>query len=110
MSELEELKRLGARPQPNSGRGKNNKGDGVLDGKWIVDVKEYAKSFSLSLGSWGKVCTDAAKSNKNPLLKVVLGTEGQPRVRLIVLTEEEFLDLKGSADAWDALEWQHNEE
>ena len=103
MSELAELKRLGARPQPNSGRGKNNKGDGVLDEKWIVDIKEYAKSFSLSLGAWAKICTDAAKSNKNPLLKVVLGAEGQPRTRLIVLSEEEFLDLKEKAWMYDEL-------
>lgn len=48
MSEAQELKRFGAVPQPNSGRGKNNKGDGILDGKWIVDVKEASKSFTLN--------------------------------------------------------------
>ena len=103
MSELQELKRLGAVPQPNSGRGKNKKGDGVLDDRWIVDVKEYAKAFSLSESVWSKVCTDAAKSNKEPLLKVVLGAEGQPRTRLIVLSEEEFLELKEKAWQYDEL-------
>lgn len=97
MSEIEELRRLGAKPQPNSGRGKNNKGDGVLDDRWIVDVKEYAKSFSLSTTSWGKVCTDAAKSNKSPLLSVALGPAGGKRVRVVVIAQDEFLELKEAA-------------
>lgn len=94
MSELEELKRLGAKPQPNSGRGKHNKGDGILDGKWIVDIKETGKSFGLSRNVWGKVCTDAAQSNKLPLLKVVIGEESGQRIRLIVMDEDDFIDLK----------------
>lgn len=96
MSEIEELKRIGAVPQPNSGRGKSNKGDGVLDDIYIVDVKEYSKSFSLSKSVWAKICTDAAKSNKEPMLLVVLGDEGAPRTRLVVISDEEFLELRES--------------
>ena len=77
MSEAAELKRFGARPQPNSGRGKHNKGDGILDNKYIVDVKESGKTFGLSKKVWAKVCTDAAQSNMEPLLLVVLGEEGK---------------------------------
>lgn len=97
MSELEELKRLGARPQPNSGRGKSNKGDGILDDRWIVDVKEYAKSYSVSRDSWGKICTDAARSNKEPLLAITLGEAGGSRTRLVVISQDEFLELKEAA-------------
>lgn len=93
MSELEELKRIGAVPQPNSGRGKHKKGDGVVDGRYLVDVKESAKSFTLNTTVWGKVCTDASKSNYEPVLMVVLGEEGKPRKRLMVISEDEWLEL-----------------
>lgn len=98
MSELEELKRLGAVPQPNSGRGKSNKGDGILDDRYIVDVKEYGKSFGLSKSAWAKICTDASMSGKEPMLLVVLGDEGAPRTRLIVISDEEFKELKEGYD------------
>ena len=110
MSELEELKRIGAKPQPNSGRGKHNKGDGILDDHWIVDVKESAKSFTLSTSVWGKVCTDAAQSNKEPLLLAVFGEEGKPRTRLIIMSDDEFEELRWKAAAYDKQEWEHNEE
>jgi len=103
MSELQELKRIGARPQPNSGRGKHNKGDGVLDEKWIVDVKEYEKSYGLSVTSWGKVCTDASKSNFEPLLAVVLGSEGERRIRLMVQDQDDWLEMKEKARLYDEL-------
>ena len=102
MSELAELKRFGAVPQPNSGRGKHNKGDGILDNHWIVDVKESAKSFTLNTNVWGKVCTDAAQSNKEPLLLVVLGQEGGPRTRLVILSDAEFEELRWKAGQYDA--------
>jgi hypothetical protein len=42
MSERAELRRIGATPHKNSGRGKIQKADGSLD-RYIVDVKEYSK-------------------------------------------------------------------
>lgn len=102
MSEAQELKRFGAVPQPNSGRGKNNKGDGILDGKWIVDVKEASKSFTLNKSVWAKVCTDASKSNKEPLLLAVFGEEGKPRTRLVIMSADEFEELRRKAAAYDA--------
>jgi hypothetical protein len=101
MSETEELKRIGAVPQPNSGRGKHKKGDGVLDEKYLVDVKESAKSFTLNTTVWGKICTDASKSNYEPVLLVVLGDEGQPRKRLVVMSEDEFAELREKAAAFE---------
>lgn len=93
-SELYELKRLGAVPQKNSGRGKHDKGDGILDNTWMVDVKEYAKSFGLSMGVWAKTCTDAFRAgSKEPLLKIVLGEENK-KVRLVVISETMFIDMK----------------
>lgn len=95
-SELYELNRLGAVPQKNSGRGKHDKGDGILDDIWMVDVKEYAKSFGLSLGVWAKTCTDAFRAgSKEPLLKIVLGEENK-RVRLVVISESMFQDMKAA--------------
>lgn len=93
-SELAELKRMGAKPQKNSGRGKHDKGDGILDDTWMVDVKEYETSFGLSIPVWAKTCTDAFKAGqKEPMLKIVLGT-GNKKVRLVVISESMFDDMK----------------
>jgi hypothetical protein len=95
MSEAKEIKRDGARAQKNSGRGKIQKGDAVWN-DFLVDYKEYEKSFSLSKSSWGKVCTDAIKVNSRlkPVLKVILG-KGNTKVRLAVIewsVLEELID------------------
>lgn len=87
MAELQEIRRFGGVPQKNSGRGKHNKGDATW-GKFLVDVKEYSKSFGLNMKVWAKVSTDAAAERLEPALNVVLGEEGKPRVRLWVITEE----------------------
>jgi hypothetical protein len=82
---------MGAKAQPNSGRGKVNKGDAVIDGYWLCDVKEYPKGFTVNLEAWAKVCTDAIRSgNLEPTLNIVLGEAGGPRVRLFVLSEDEM--------------------
>jgi hypothetical protein len=85
-SERAELKSAGARPHPNSGRGKIAKGDGST-GDLIIDVKEASKSFTLNVKVWTKICTDAFKTNadKSPALLIVLGEENQPKVRLAVV-------------------------
>ena len=93
-SELRELKKIGAKPQRNSGRGKHAKGDGILDDTWMVDIKEYAKSFGISLAVWAKTCTDAYRAGGyEPMLKIVLG-EGNQKVRLVVISETMFNDMK----------------
>jgi hypothetical protein len=94
-SEAAEIKRMGAKAQSNSGRGKINKGDAVIDGYYLVDVKESAKGFTVSQESWSKLCTDAVRSgNYEPVFNIVLGQPGSPRTRLYVITEEEFNDLR----------------
>lgn len=95
-SELRELKKFDAKPQPNSGRGKHAKGDGIIDGIFMVDVKEYEKSFGLSMDVWAKTCTDAFKAGgKEPMLGIILG-KGNNKVRLVVISKTMFDDMKAA--------------
>lgn len=93
MSERGELKRIGAKPHKNSGRGKV-KGDGSLD-DFVVDVKEYSKSYSVSKDSWAKIVMDTMQVDrkKSPALMVVLG-EGDKKVRLAIIEWETFEQLR----------------
>lgn len=98
MSERSEVKRDGAVAQKNSGRGAYQKGDA----RWrnfVVDYKEYAKSFSLNVASWSKVCTDTFKVSRDyyPVLKVILG-EGNDKTRLAVI---EWALLEDLLDCWE---------
>lgn len=83
-TERNELRRMGAKPHKNSGRGMI-KGDGSTD-EFVVDVKEANKTFTLSQDVWAKICTDAMKvdKNKSPMLMLVIG-EGNNKVRLSVV-------------------------
>lgn len=96
-SELRELKRSGAKPQPNSGRGYKQKGDGKL-GPFVVDIKEFSNEFGLSKKVWMKVSLDAVKSgNLEPALKVVLGDSESGLLRLWVIQDDMFEQL---LEAW----------
>lgn len=89
MSERSELKRMGAKPHKNSGRG-TKKADGTLK-NFIIDVKEYKKSFSLSRDVWAKIVTDCMRvdKSKSPAIIVVLG-EGDRKTRLAVIELSEL--------------------
>lgn len=96
-SELYELSRIGAVPTKNSGRGKFDKGDGLLLGDsgepvFTSDVKEYSKSYALSEQNLIKITTDARKNLTQPLIQLVIG-EVEPRQRWIVITEKMFIEL-----------------
>ena len=96
-TERYELSRLGATPVKNSGRGKTQKGDGILykgDEKFFtVDVKEYAKSYSLSEDNLAKITADARVNELSyPMLHVVLGKE-EPRTRWVAIPESAFMIL-----------------
>lgn len=93
MSEKSELKRMGATPHKNSGRGQYQKADGNLD-RFIVDVKEYSKSISINENIWSKVVTDCLRTDntKNPLLMLVLGSGGR-KTRLAVIEWEILEEL-----------------
>jgi hypothetical protein len=83
-TEASELKRMGAKVHKNSGRGMI-KGDGSLD-EFVVDVKEYNKSYSISVDNWAKICTDTMRvdKSKSPMLQLVLTDEGKT-IRLSVV-------------------------
>lgn len=102
MSEASEAKRDGARLQKNSGRGKYQKGDAVLD-QFVVDYKEAGRSFTLNMSVWAKICTDAMTegADKYPILKLILGTKR--RVRIAILEWDAFMELKRKADEYDRL-------
>jgi hypothetical protein len=93
MSERGELKRIGAKQHINSGRGPV-KADGSLD-DFVVDVKEYSKSYSVSRDSWEKIVSDTMQVDrkKDPVLMVVLG-EGNKKVRLAIIEWEVFEQLR----------------
>jgi len=96
-SELKILKSYGATPQPNSGRGKHKKGDGIL-GPFMVDVKEYEKSYSISRDNWAKVCTDAAGQRLQPMIALALGEETTIRSEMVVVGKKMFLEM---LEAWE---------
>lgn len=80
-SEEFELARIGATPVKNSGRGLR-KGDGVLE-PFLIDVKEYAKGYTVSRDTWAKLGSDAIQNGKRqPMFVLVLGDEGETPVRI----------------------------
>lgn len=99
MSEEYEMKRDGMTPVKNSGRGRGvQKGDATL-GPFLVDIKEYTKSFSVSREVWAKISTDAWKNgNRDPALKLVLGEEGINPTRVWVIGDNMFHEM---LDAWN---------
>jgi hypothetical protein len=96
MTEKIEVKRDKSKPQRNSGRSKTMKGDAVM-GEILYDIKEYAKSFSVTRDVWAKICTDAyTAGSKIPALKIVLG-EKDNKIRLWVIEDSVFKDM---LEAW----------
>ena len=91
MSERGEAKRIGAKLHKNSGRGMK-KGD-MSWNDYVVDSKEYSKSFSVSQDVWAKVVTDTLKvdKSKSPALLVVLGETHKTRLAIIEGSEFERL-------------------
>jgi hypothetical protein len=91
---------MGAKVHKNSGRGMV-KGDGSLD-EFVVDVKEYNKSFTISVDAWAKICTDTMKvdRSKSPMLQLVL-RDGDRTIRLCVVEwsiEEDLLERAKNND------------
>jgi len=93
-TELNEIKRDGATPQPNSGRGKHAKGDAILE-PFLVDYKEYDESFSVSRKNWAKLQRDAFDAGRRePAFKLVLGEEGtKDKLRVWVISDAMFHQL-----------------
>jgi hypothetical protein len=89
MSERGEASRIGAVQHKNSGRG-IKKGDATWR-NYVVDFKEYSKSFSINQEVWAKAVTDCLKvdRSKSPAIIVVLG-EGNKKIRLAVIELDEL--------------------
>lgn len=98
MSEASEIKRDGAKAQKNSGRGQYQKGDAIWK-NFVVDYKEYSKSFSINMKSWSKICTDTFRvgRDKHPVLKVILG-DSNDKIRLAVI---EWYLLEELIECWE---------
>jgi hypothetical protein len=96
-TEAQEIARFGGRPQKNSGRGAHQKGDATL-GPFLVDVKEYEKSYSISVENWAKICTDAVQSGRmQPALAIVLGKNDGRKVRVWAISDRMFHEM---LEAW----------
>lgn len=97
MSERSELKRAGLKAHKNSGRGMV-KADGS-DDEFVVDVKEYSKSFSITQDNWAKIVTDTMRVDraKNPALMLVIG-EGNKKIRLAVIEWNVFEELRNNGN------------
>ena len=99
MTEKGEAARDGAKLQKNSGRGQYQKGDATY-GVFCIDYKEYSESFSVSRKVWAKCNSDAFRSQKEPALKLVLGSgNDNTKTRLWVISDEMFHEMY---DAWEA--------
>ncbi len=92
MTERGEAKRIGAKLQKNSGRGRIQKGDAVWH-DYVVDFKEYEKSFSITQEVWAKAVTDCLKVDrkKSPAILLTLGSAHKIRLAIIELSELERL-------------------
>jgi hypothetical protein len=98
MSELAEIKRMGARAQKNSGRGTHDKGDAVLE-PFLIDIKEYDESFSVSRTNWAKLTLDAFKAGRRiPAFFLALGSKtDKNKLRLWVISDDMFHEMR---EAW----------
>lgn len=99
MSEKSEINRIGGKAHKNSGRGQYQKSDATWN-NFIVDVKEYSKSFSINEDAWAKVVTDALRTDttKDPALMLVLGTKHKIRLAVIEWAVLEELVKNGKHD------------
>lgn len=89
MSERGEAKRIGAKLHKNSGRN-HTKGDMSTDG-YVIDAKEYAKSFSITQDVWAKVVTDCLRVDRQKSPAILLVLDGKTRLAIIEWSEFERL-------------------
>lgn len=89
MSEKGEAKRIGAKLHKNSGRN-YTKGDASWR-SYVIDFKEFTKSFSLTQNVWAKVVTDTLKVNRSKSPAIMLVLDGKIRLAIIEWSEFERL-------------------
>lgn len=98
MTEASEIKRMGAKAQSNSGRGQHDKGDAVLE-PFLIDIKEYDESFSVSRTNWSKLTLDAFKAGRRiPAFFLALGSKDTTdKLRLWVISDDMMQEMR---EAW----------
>lgn len=82
------------------------KGDGILE-PFLVDVKEYTESYSVSRKNWAKLSTDSIQNGRRqPMFVLVLGDKEQVAqpVRVWVVGESMGLEM---LEAWKEKYEQH---
>jgi hypothetical protein len=89
---------MGATAQRNSGRGILEKGDAKLH-PFLVDIKEYDESFSVSRKNWAKLSSDAFRAQTSvPAFFLALGSkESNDKLRLWVVSDDMFREMR---EAW----------
>ena len=99
MTEAKEIAKMGGRPQRNSGRGILEKGDATL-GPFLVDVKEYDESFTVSRANWAKLQSDAFRAQqRQPMFWLALGSkESDAKLRVVVVSRDMFEEM---LEAWE---------
>jgi hypothetical protein len=93
--EMTLAQRVGGKTQAGSGNQWHSRGD-VQDKEYLIECKyTQKKSFSISVKLWQEI-TDKAftMGGKTPAVEILLG-EGQENLKLIVLSEDDYLELRG---------------
>ena len=95
MNENREIKKDDARPIKNSGRG-FQKGDAIINDRYLVDYKNYTKSFSINLNKWHKHALDSIEAGfLTPCFGVTLN-DGDDNVKVAIIPWDEFMRLQES--------------
>jgi hypothetical protein len=89
MSERGEAKRIGAKLHKNSGRN-YTKGDASWR-SYVIDFKEFSRSFSITQNVWAKVVTDTLKVDRSKSPAIMLVLDGKTRLAIIEWSEFERL-------------------
>lgn len=89
MTERGEASRINARLHKNSGRN-YTKGDATWN-QYVLDFKEFTKSFSLTQNVWAKVVTDTLKVDRQKSPAICLVLDGKTRLAIIEWSEFERL-------------------
>lgn len=89
-----EAERDGAVQVKNSGRGVIRKGDAILDDLLTIDYKYTDASYGLSRKVWAKLTADSIHNRTvDKVLKVILGTEEEQKLRLWVVEDWFFKEM-----------------
>ena len=89
MTERGEASRINARLHKNSGRN-YTKGDATWN-QYVLDFKEFTKSFSITQNVWAKVVTDTLKVDRQKSPAICLVLDGKTRLAIIEWSEFERL-------------------